>query len=164
LTELILADAKPTYLRLDKDVSPTRRDVRCTAEGWRVLRGGSDVAIVAHGGIRREAEAAAELLQKEDISASVISAPVLSLFDRQQVESCISSQRLIVSVEEHSVSGGLGSILAELIAESGSGQKLVRMGLQRFSHEVGTQQYLRDVHHLSVDHISGTIREALGTL
>jgi transketolase len=160
-TEKILAAAQPAYLRLDKDAAPDQRDVECELDGWRVLRNGSDAALVAHGGIRREAEAAAELLQKEGVSVAVISAPVLSCFDRKQVESCFSSQKLIVSVEEQSVYGGLGSILAELIADSGAGQKLVRMGLRRFSHEVGSQQYLREVHRLSAEHIAAEIRRSL---
>jgi transketolase len=163
-TEMLLTETQPAYLRLDKDVAPDRKDVACAPDGWRVLDVGSDVALLAHGGIRREAEAAALLLRNEGVSVAVVSAPVLSLFDQKQVESCISNQRLLVSVEEHSVNGGLGSILAEAIADSGSCQKLVRMGLRRFSHEVGSQEYLRRVHRLSATHIANEVRQGLDSL
>jgi len=79
----------------------------------------------------------------------------LKPLDKQIVQSLAKTSKLIVTVEEHSIIGGLGGAVAEVLAEmSGDKPPLVRVGLNdRFSSEVGDQEYLRHVYGLSAEAI-----------
>ena len=85
----------------------------------------------------------------------------LKPFDAQLVETLAASHTLIVTVEEHSVIGGLGSAVAEVLAEAKhSGTRLLRLGIpDRFIFEKGSQAYLRDIVGLSPEKIAGAVKK-----
>ena len=79
----------------------------------------------------------------------MVSFPCLKPIDREKVLELASRFSNIITVEEHSVIGGLGSAVAEILAEEGSSCRLSRMGMKdSYSTIVGTQQYLRSVYQL----------------
>ena len=82
-----------------------------------VLREGSDVTIVANGVEIREALAAADALAEEGISAEVIDAFSVKPLDGATILESVAKTRCVVTAEEHSVIGGLGSAVAEVLAE-----------------------------------------------
>lgn len=158
LTRTISEHPGLTYLRLDKSCSPSTQ-----SEGEnslpigksRVLRAGNDVSLVATGGIVGEAVQAAERLALSGISAEVISVPFIKPFDPRVVQSSAIKTGRVVTVEEHSVHGGLGGVIAETLAENGCMPAVFRrLGLrERFASVVGDQQYLRETYGLSTDSI-----------
>ncbi len=108
------------------------------------LRPGKDVALLSAGGILTQTVGAAKLLEEKGVSAEVVSFPCLKPIDKEGLADLASRFRHIVTVEEHSIVGGFGSAVSEVIAELGSGCRVHRIGMEDvYSTIVGTQQYLR---------------------
>ena len=138
------------YLRLGRAGEPEVHDG--PVKGWTfpeaiTLRGGKDIAILSAGGILTQAVDAAECLAEKGISARVVSFPVLKPLDTETVTGLLTRFSKIITVEEHTVIGGFGSAVCELAAETGSGCKVKRIGLEDcFTAVVGDRQYLREVY------------------
>ena len=108
------------------------------------LREGTDIAILSAGGILSQTADAAERLREKGISAKVVSFPCLKPLDTETVKELLGTFRRIVTVEEHTVTGGFGSAVCETAAETGTGCRIRRIGLEDcFTTVVGNQQYLR---------------------
>ena len=108
-----------------------------------VLCEGDDVTIIGTGAATVEALRAGRLLAERDISARVLSMHTVKPIDRQAVLAAAGT-RLIVTIEEHTVIGGLGGAVAEVLAEAGAGTPLRRLGLQDvFACMVGSYEDLK---------------------
>ena len=94
-----------------------------------VLREGEEVTVIGTGPAVGEAWRAGELLAERGVSARVLSMHTVKPIDREAVLEAAKT-RLIVTIEEHTVIGGLGGAVAEVLAEEGAGTKLRRLGLQ----------------------------------
>ncbi len=110
----------PVYVRMGRAAVPCVYDDDVELEIGRayVLREGADVTIVANGVEIREAMAAAEALAAEGISAEVIDAFSVKPLDGETILASVAKTRCVVVAEEHSVIGGLGSAVCELLAAS----------------------------------------------
>lgn len=110
----------PVYVRMGRAAVPCVYDDDVELEIGRayVLREGTDVTIVANGVEIREAMAAAEALAAEGISAEVIDAFSVKPLDGETILASVAKTRCVVVAEEHSVIGGLGSAVCELLAAS----------------------------------------------
>src|SRR5690606_7342245 len=101
-------------------------------------RDGLDLTIVAEGRCVRAAVEASDVLRGEGISARVLNMHTIKPIDLASLKKAIHETKFILAVEEHSVIGGLGSAVAEVIAELGDG-KLLRLGIpDRFTTEVSS--------------------------
>ena len=111
------------------------------------LRGGTDTALLSTGGILTETYDAAEMLSARGISAEVVSFPCFKPIDRDKLLELSRRFDLIVTAEEGNVTGGFGSAVCEVLAESGNGCRVRRIGLDdRYTSVVGNQKYLRGVY------------------
>jgi len=121
----------PVYIRLDNAKFPVLhgQDYRFRPGQPDRLRNGQAVTLFALGSVVHEAVSAADALAAKGIDAGVVSLPSIRPLDRPAVCQALRATPLAVSVEEHSVHGGLGSILAEVIAEESLGTRLVRLGI-----------------------------------
>lgn len=134
------------YMRLHRKAVP---DLYPAGEKFEIgkaklLREGKHVAIVALGSIMvNEALKAAELLAREGIEASVVDALSVKPLDAELVLREARKCGAVVTAENHQASGGLGSAVAELLAETGAA-RLARIGVKDEFGEVGTQDYLQD--------------------
>ncbi len=135
------------YLRLGRGGEPTLHEgpiENYTAPKALTLREGTDVALLSAGGILTQTVGAAKLLAERGVSAEVVSFPCLKPIDREQLIELSQRFRHIVTVEEHSIVGGFGSAVCEVIAETGANCRVHRIGMEDvYSTIVGTQQYLR---------------------
>ena len=135
------------YLRLGRGGEPMLHDGPVT--DWTLpraltLRQGTDVALLSAGGILTQTVSAARLLQEQGVSAEVVSFPCLKPIDREKLMELAGRFRHLVTVEEHSIVGGFGSAVCEVIAETGMPCRVHRIGMEDvYSCIVGTQQYLR---------------------
>lgn len=114
-----LAEFKgPAYLRLSRAPAPVLYDADLPFEIGKgiVLKDGGDVSIIATGTVLHNALAAAELLSREGIYATVVDMHTISPIDRELVVACAKRTGAILTVEEHSAAGGLGSAVAEVTA------------------------------------------------
>lgn len=126
------------------------------------LRGGDDVAIFATGGAVQGAIQAHEALKASGISARVVNVASLKPFDAEAVVAAAKACRGgIVTVEDHQIVGGLGSAVAEAMAEAGVGAKLHRIGLDSFG-ESGTPDELYRHFGLDGAGIEKGVRKFLG--
>ena len=130
---LVKAAAKfngPVYLRFTRDAVPVIYDENEEFEigKAKLLRDGKDVSLIANGDTVCIALQAAELLAAKGISAKVLDMHTIKPLDVDAVVSCIEQTGKIVTVEDHNILNGLGSAVAEVIAECGKG-KLKRVGV-----------------------------------
>ena len=121
----------PVYLRFTRDAVPVIYDEDASFEIGKAkqLREGSDVAILANGDTVRLALEAADVLKEKGISARVLDVHTIKPLDTEAVAQCIEDCGKIITVEDHNIMNGLGSAVAEVIAEAGKG-KLKRIGIQ----------------------------------
>lgn len=140
------------YLRLGRGGEPTLHEHPVT--GWQLpraltLREGTDVAILSAGGILTQTVSAGRMLAEKGVSAEVVSFPCLKPIDKDKLIELSQRFRHIVTVEEHSIVGGFGSAVCEVIAETGAPCRVHRIGMADvYSCIVGTQQYLRGEYHM----------------
>ncbi|MBL7218535.1 MAG: transketolase family protein [Phycisphaerae bacterium] len=120
------------------------------------LKEGQDVAIVVCGPILGHALEAADLLEKDGVSAGVINIPVIKPLDTEGVMKAAEKYPVLVVVEEHSVYGGLGSAVAETVAEMKVIDKAIvaREGIKDDFGESGTAAELLDKHELDAEGIA----------
>ena len=161
-TRAIIEWPGPCYLRLGKAQEPV---VHKTSPNFRigkaiVVRKGGDVTLITTGGILFNTAQAAEQLARQGIQARLLSMPTLKPLDSEAVLAAAQQTKAIITVEEHSLIGGLGSAVAEVLAELGNSHTtLRRMGIKNeFCQQVGSQEYLRGVYGLSVDGIIEVVR------
>ena len=146
-TRAVVAHSGPCYLRLGKANEPVVHkavpEFRLGQAIW--VRRGGDVTVISTGGMLMEAVETAERLEALDgIHASVVSMPTIKPLDAATVIEAAHQSGAVVTAEEHSVTGGLGSAVAEVLAESGLTVRFKRFGVpDRLNHTVGSQTYLR---------------------
>lgn len=121
----------PVYIRLDgKDLPQLHDDdYRFTPGAIDELRKGEQIALVAMGSTVHEIVNAAEQLTEQGISAGVISVPSIRPCDIEQLRNLLNPYPAVITVEEHNVNGGVGSLVAEVLAEGGCGIPLLRLGI-----------------------------------
>lgn len=164
-TKAIYEHQGPCYLRLGRGGEPTVHQKDPVYEIGKAIPvfAEGDVALLSTGGILKNSVESRRILENTGIRSAVYSMHSLNPLDRQIIEQLSHSSRLIATVEEHSVVGGLGGAVAEILAELPSPRApLVRVGLtEGFSCEVGDQEYLREVYGLSPEAIAKRIRNAM---
>ncbi len=150
----------PCYLRLGKGGEPTVHDVAVKLEVGRAaqVRAGQDVTLITTGAVLPMALEAADALAGSGVSVGVLSMHTLWPIDRQAIIAAAGATHRVVTVEEHAM-GGLGSAVAEVLAESGARAAFRPLRLSREPLEVaGSQAYLRGLQGLSVEGIVQTVR------
>lgn len=122
----------PVYLRLKRGEIPVifEDDHVFSLENAQVLKDGGEVVLVANGMMLSAALAAAEVLDEAGIAASVINVPVIKPLDADTILAAARDAKLVVTAENHTIVGGLGSAVAEAMAEAGLGCRLRRVGLR----------------------------------
>lgn len=122
---------------------------------------GEKVAILSTGAIFDEASEAYDALKAEGICPTVYTFPTIKPIDKECILQCAKTHKTIITVEEHNLSGGFGSAVAEVLAEhEGAKAKLVRIALDdRYSCIVGSQKYLRKQYGLDAKTIINKVKE-----
>jgi transketolase len=145
----------PVYLRLARDAGPDLFDASYRFEVGRVirLRDGSDVLIVSTGTQSARCLAAAEILASMGIAAGVLHVPCLKPVDAAAIAGAARGVRLVVSVEEHTILGGLGGLVAEILGEL-EPRRLIRIGIADTWGESASNAYLLDRHGLSPERVA----------
>lgn len=164
-TEAVAHTPGVSYLRLDKSAAnstPAPGERFCLGRA-RQLRSGGDVTLAATGGILSEALAAADELARRGIEARVLSVHAVKPLDADALSRAAEETGGIITIEEHTVDGGLGSAVAEVLLERGAAPTFFhRIGLrQGFSSIVGSQQYLRARYDMDCNAIVAKVRALL---
>jgi transketolase len=155
----------PVYVRLKRGDIPVIFDQDHVLELDRaqVLTRGDDVALFASGMMLAPSLAAATTLGACGVGVSVVNVPVLKPLDAATVLASASDCKVVLAAENHSVIGGLGSAVAEALAEAGLGRPLHRIGLRdTFAEGAATAPYLFARFGLSTQSVVDTAWRALG--
>jgi transketolase len=165
LVELMAITPGPMYARIGRANSPvlyTKEDLKDLKIGKGLIaREGADVSLIACGTMVDQAVDAQEQLKKEGVSAKVIDMHTIKPLDEKLVLKCAKTTNVLVTVEEHSVIGGLGGAVSEVLAEHGSCVPFQRIGVQDMFCESGEPDELFDKYGLSTPHIIKTVKRLL---
>lgn len=123
------------------------------------LREGSDITIIANGTMVYEALDAARALDEHGISSTVVNMHTVKPLDLAVIDKAIATSRMIVTIEEHSKIGGLGSAVAEYKCEWQNAPPQQLLGLPDAYGKAGEHRYLLDKYGLTGPQIALTVRE-----
>ena len=154
----------PVYFRLGKDESATvpGLDGRFTLGRAEQLGSGADVVVIATGSITIEAARAVEALRDRAVDASLVVVACLSPAPVDDLVAALRATRVAVTVEAHYASGGLGSLVCEVVAEHRLGCRVARQAVGTGHHGVsGSERHLNRLHGLSSDAIVAKALESL---
>jgi transketolase len=167
-TAALAAAPGPAYLRLGRAGEPEVHTNDVSFELGRAikLRDGGDVTLIATGSILYNTLLAAERLEERGIHARVLSMHTIKPLDAQALKAAAGETAAIVTLEEHSIVGGLGGAVLEALSDLGAvGVPVKRVGLPpEFISEVGKQTYLWELHGLSVDKLVDSVETFLSGL
>jgi transketolase len=155
----------PVYVRLKRGEIPVifDDDHALSLDRADVLTEGTDVALFANGMMLGSALAAARTLGAHGVSVSVVNVPVVKPLDTATVQGIAAEVKVVLTAENHSIIGGLGSAVAEAIAEAGLGRPLRRIGLRdTFAEGSLTGPYLFEKYGLSTQAIIDSAWSVLG--
>lgn len=164
-TRAVAAHAGPCYLRLGRAGEAEVHRVQIHFELGKAIqvREGKDLTVISTGGLLQTAVQVAEALRHAGLQTRVLSMHTVKPLDFDAILAAVRETGAIFTLEEHSVVGGLGGAVAELLAEARE-EPIVfkRFGLpSEFYSVVGTQEYLRAQHGLSVESLAAAIRSKL---
>ena len=161
----IASQPGPCYLRLGRAGEPSIHSGPIDFEIGKAIRvrEGDDITLISTGGLLATALEVAESIARQGFQARVLSMHTLKPLDVEAVLVAARDTRTIVTLEEHSLIGGLGSAVSEVLAESSD----VRVAFKRigapsaFARLVGGQEFLRDVNGLSVRAVLQSVESLL---
>lgn len=161
---VIAAYPGPVYMRLLRGQVPVVLDpavYRFELGRAKLLREGSDVAIISTGLMTARALEAATRLAEEGVRAAVLHVGTLKPFDRDTVLSLSQRVRHIVTAENHIVTGGLASLVADTVADAGLAIRLKRIGIPDRFCESGSIPYLIKRYNMDATGIANAAKSCL---
>ncbi|MGB9903107.1 MAG: transketolase family protein [Desulfotomaculales bacterium] len=152
----------PVYIRLGRAAVPVLHgdDLYFVPGKALVMREGSDATIIAAGMMVAEALEAAGELAKEGVSVRVLNMHTIKPLDVEAIKAAAEETGAIVTAEEHSIIGGLGSAVAEAVCEF-CPVPVLRVGIRDTFGESGPPDQLLEKYGLKAHHLAGAVREAL---
>jgi transketolase len=150
----------PMFFRLGKQGEPVINNPKAKFKIGKAtrIRTGKDVHIISTSNTLEIANNVCDMLKAKKISASLISMHTIKPFDQKMVMELLKTKKPVFTVEEHNIIGGLGSAVAEVIAESGLKTTFRRFGvMDKYSHVVGSHDYIRGKFGISKENISKQI-------
>lgn len=152
----------PVYLRFGRLATPRIFDENYKFEVGKgvQLKDGTDVTIIATGLMVNEAIIAAEMLEKEGINARVVNIHTIKPIDRDIIIKSAKETGCIVTAEEHSVIGGLGGAVSEVVTETVP-CPVIKLGVNDEFGQSGPATELLKVYGLDADHIALKAKEAI---
>lgn len=168
-TELVIKKSVsyngPMYIRLGKNLGNIHNKISINnfeiGKGI-ILKDGKDISILATGNMLFYGKKVVDYLEQKGISAGLISIHTIKPLDFSLVKKLINTKKAIFTLEEHSITGGLGSALSEIIAESNKKVLFKRYALpDKYIKVIGSQEYILRRNNLSAEQISRDIINCL---
>lgn len=163
-----LSHTGPVYIRIGKKGEPS---VHSQASPWNIgevlaMQHGTDVAILSTGTLLQESLETAAMLKEAGLSSTVLSMPTVKPLNAHVLEDAFAQHRLVVTVEEHSVLGGLGGSVAEWLSDHPRSRAgLLRIGTpDAFLHRNGEQEHARHILGLTPGKMAERITSRLASV
>ena len=164
LIKALLSDEKPAYIRVGRNAVEDvyeEGSVPFEMDRATVIREGTDVAIIACGEMVKPAVEAAQLLEAKGIHASVVDMYCVKPLDKGAIVKAAGNARAVITAEEHSPFGGLGSMVSQVVAGE-CPKKVVNLALPDTPVITGTSKEVFDHYGLNAEGIAKAALEALG--
>lgn len=151
----------PVYIRLSRMNVPCVYDSEYEFDISKavVLKEGSDLSLIVTGDLLSEVLKASEILEKSGINAEIINVPVIKPLDCGTIINSVRKTKLAVTVENHSIIGGLGSAVCECISELQVPERVVRIGVNDTFGQSGTPKELLKFYGLDAESIAKKVIE-----
>jgi len=160
IARLSVSQKGPMFIRLEKKYKPK---IHSDSTKFKIGKGsiideGNDITIIATGSMLHTAKIVSDELRKRGISATLISMHTIKPLDETLILDCAKNSNAIFTIEEHSIIGGLGSAVSEVLSEVSYSGLFKRIGLpDKYHNTVGTPEYLRKKCSLTPEQIEKTI-------
>jgi transketolase len=153
----------PVYVRLARDASPNVFDehYRFVPGKTISLKEGSDVLLISTGPQSVRCLQAAERLHGQGISTGVLHVPSIKPVNKEEIVNAAEKAKVVVTVEEHTIYGGLGGLVAEILSEA-SPRRVIRLGIEDRWGESAPNDYLLDLFQMSAPRLSERIQKLVG--
>jgi transketolase len=153
----------PVYARLARDASPNVFDEKYSFVPGKTisLRKGSDVLMISTGPQSVRCLQAAELLQGQGVSAGVLHVPSIKPVNKEEIVSAAEEVKWVFTVEEHTIYGGLGGMVAEILSEA-SPRRVIRFGIEDRWGESAPNDYLLELFQMSPPRLCERIKQIVG--
>jgi transketolase len=157
----------PVYIRLGRGFEPLH--YASEDYGFEIgkavqIADGTDLTIICCGiAVYHAAEAAKILKETDGLSVRVLNMHTIKPLDEEAIMSAVEETRRVITVEEHNLIGGLGSAVADVIAQSGKGCAFTKIGVPDCYSEVGYPEDLYCHYQLDADGIVDKVRELVGS-
>jgi len=150
----------PMYIRIPRTNLPDVFDENYKFDLYKakVLKEGSDVTVVTNGEMLQEVIEASQILKEQGVDVEVIHAPVVKPFDIETVLKSAEKTNLVVTVENHMTTGGIGSIICEQLSQI-IPTKVIRLGVDDSFGQSGTSEKLLDFYGLNASKLVSKIIE-----
>jgi transketolase len=150
----------PVYLRLARDACPNLFDEQYRFVLGRTisLKEGGDVLLISTGPQTARCVEAAKLLEAQGISAGVLHVPSIKPVNKEEIVNAAEKSKLVVTVEEHTIYGGLGGMVSEILSEA-SPRRVVRFGIEDRWGESAPNDYLLELFQMSAPRLSERIQK-----
>lgn len=152
----------PVYIRIARTSLPDIYDgnYKFNYKKASILKEGADVSIITNGETLIEALDAAQALKAEGINAEVIDMPCVKPIDKETVINSAKKTKRVITVENHSITGGLGSAVCEVLSENYP-VKVSRIGINNEFGQSGTAKELMNFYGLSAEKLAEKIAELI---
>ncbi|OSS42364.1 Transketolase, C-terminal section [Desulfurella amilsii] len=150
----------PFYLRTSREKSLNFTTHDFDIGKAYILKEGSDACIFACGVVLELALKASLELEKENINVGVVDVSTIKPLDADTIYTCAKNSKVVFTLEEHSIIGGLGSAISEFLSEN-LPKKVIRLGINDKFGQSGTSTDLFCEYGFSVKHIISTIKKSL---
>lgn len=162
LFEESLKQVNAVYMRLTGNLNCPivyKEDAEFKIGRSNMVKQGSDITIFATGTMVSHAIKAANALEEEGLSVAVVDMYSLKPVDEKAILDACSS-KLLVSVEEHNINGGLGSIISEILTKKGNTPRLLRLGIDDIFNLAGSYENLLSQNRLMPEQIAEDVKNA----
>ena len=163
LIEALLKDEKPAYIRTGRNpVEDIYSEDNCPFEMDKatVIKEGTDVVLIGCGEMVRPCVEAAEILEKEGISATVLDMYCVKPLDTEAIIKAATNAKAVVTAEEHAPFGGLGSMVAQVVGAN-CPKKVVNVALPDAPVITGNSKAVFDYYGMNAEGIAKTVKDAL---
>lgn len=153
--EFAFKSSGPVYIKLDKGFFPNiYSNHKDCLKGIHKYKTGSDITILTTGHMTQKTKEICQILQKKNLKPNLIDVFTIKPFDKKAMIQYCKNSDLIVTIEEQNIIGGLGSIVAEIIADENINTNLLRFGINdKYSEKYGDRNWLHKYHGIDVDSI-----------
>lgn len=150
----------PVYLRLGTNKEPEiyEEDYAFRIGKAVTLREGKDITLIGTGSILKDVLEAAVQLKNMGINVRVVNMHTIKPTDKNAITRAVDETGRIMTVEDHNVTGGLGSAVAEVIAEYGKSVEFKRIGMYDFSKGYGTYEQVKELNWIGIKDICTEVK------